>query len=345
MNKTLCSAAAAAAIILGTAGPAFAHSADLSGSCPTRSYKISADTDYKHPKVESITGPVTGLVVNQTLENVDPAFTATGPFSITVRWGKTAPAYTDYLGGNSDIVADSSFTGGSCVGPQGPAGTNGTNGTQGPKGDKGDAGLTGAQGPSGEDGSDGENGTNGVDGAPGSNGEAGANGSDGADGADGQNGTDGSNGETGPQGPQGVSGEINVTLFCNAPFFFPMWEEMPFDLDQTDCVGPAGPQGPAGENGNNGLNGNNGIDGKDGVAGPAGPAGKDADLAITTELNNRLFLLEHVAPATPISPAIPVAPIGVAELPHTGSGAENLAIFGLGFLVLGLGAKLATTRR
>lgn len=119
-------------------------------------------------------------------------------------------------------------------------------------------------------------------------------------------------------------------------------------VDGTD--GEDGTDGTDGTDGSNGTDGLNGVDGKDGRDGVNGSNGKDADVRrveqlerIVTELNNRLFLLEHAVPA-PVTSVTPPATVPVSqpvgELPHTGSNATMILLgLGLGALVLGGAAR------
>lgn len=147
-------------------------------------------------------------------------------------------------------------------------------------------------------------------------------GDDGAPGKDGDDGAD----STVP-GPTGPSGEVNVTLFCDFPFF-PYYGELGYTVTEDDCTGP---QGPAGVNGN---------------VGPQGPAGKDSTVPGPAGTNGADSVVPGpVGPAGPQGPAggesvtttttVPVAPVG--ELPRTGSNG-TMALIGAALFLIGASA-------
>lgn len=126
--------------------------------------------------------------------------------------------------------------------------------------------------------------------------------------AGGENGEDGEDGEDGTDGKDGKDGEDGKS-------------------GNDGAVGPAGPVGPVG---------------------PQGPAGTPADAAriealerLVTELNNRLFILEHTAPEVPATPATP-APV-TGELPKTGS--NTPLILTVAFLLLAAGTAFRLLAR
>lgn len=139
----------------------------------------------------------------------------------------------------------------------------------------------------------------------------------GADGADGKNGIAGEQGPAGPKGDKGDAGE----------------------------TGPVGPKGPEGQNGPAGPQGPSGDAGPTGQDGAPGLNGVDADPSILTELNNRLFILEHTGPDVEIAdePTPVATPTG--ELPRTGAGTTlvwlSLALVATGALLLGLRRAVA----
>ena len=169
-----------------------------------------------------------------------------------------------------------------------------------------------------------------VKGDKGDTGDTGATGPQGPVGATGATGEQGPAGDTGPSGPAGADGKDGAT-------------------------GPAGQDGVNGQDGKNGNDGATGPAGVDGAVGATGAAGTPADSteianlrAVVTELNNRLFILEHAAPAdttTTTAPAAPAqAPAAPGTLPHTGSNA-TLYLLGAGIMCLLIGGALRFARR
>lgn len=80
----------------------------------------------------------------------------------------------------------------------------------------------------------------------------------------------------------------------------------------------AGKDGKDGRDGKDGKDGRDGIDGTNGTNGTNGQNGTDgtdADPTILTELNNRLFLVEHRPVAEPLSP--PATTTTITEQPPT----------------------------
>lgn len=145
----------------------------------------------------------------------------------------------------------------------------------------------------------------------------GPKGDTGAAGADGKDGAQGEKGDTGEQGAPGADGKDGV--------------------DGKDGTSVAGQDGAPG------LDGVNGVDGKD---------GKDAaDLsAAVTELNNRLFIVEHTVPGTttttaPAAPPVAEAPATTGTLPHTGAATDALLVVAFLFLGFGLLFRFLAKRR
>lgn len=314
MKRTLATLALVGGIVLGAAAPAFAHDSSLSGSCSVRSYTLSADNDNLSPKVDYITGPVSGLSVGQSLKNLDPSFTATGGFTIGIVWSD----------GFKDTVTDTGFSGGTCVGAAGKDGTNGKDGkdgkdgAQGPAGPAGPAGAAGPAGVAGPTGAAGLVGAPGTPGLPGIAGSTGAAGPAGADGQAGPGGVDGAAGSVGDAGPAGPAGQDGV--------------------DGIDGVGDFGPTGPAG------------LTGPAGPAGPSGPqgvAGYGYSVCPDGSVTGAGVIPDCSTPAAATTSTTtttgPTTPVG--ELPHTGANVEVLGLLGLGLLVLGLGARSLRARR
>lgn len=126
-----------------------------------------------------------------------------------------------------------------------------------------------------------------------------------------------------------------------------------FGDDGTSCA-KNGTDGQDGTNGTDGKDGTNGVDGKDGANGlngkdgVNGTNGKDADMSrveqlerIVTELNNRLFILEHAAPAEAPVAATPEAARSHGELPHTGSSTMPILFIGGMLTLLGFALRRA----
>lgn len=170
---------------------------------------------------------------------------------------------------------------------------------------KGDTGPAGPKGDKGDTGATGETGSQGPQGSPGENGSAGQDGKDGIDGANGSDGLNGTDGKDGSNGQNGASGN----------------------------------DGAAGAAGSNGAVGGTGAAGT-----PADQSQIDNLRAVVTELNNRLFLLEHAVPAPDVDVTLPPtttttgsSPATGGTLPHTGStGTLYLLLAGGAFLGLGV---------
>lgn len=144
-------------------------------------------------------------------------------------------------------------------------------------------------------------------------------GEDGTDGADGEDGEDGADGPAGPQGPAGENGTSGG--------------------DGSDGIDGTDGEDGSGADGIDGVDGVDGVDGLDGVDGEdVDPATVDELYALITELNNRLFILEHTdGDSVTTTTTAPAAPVDGA-LPKTGSGLAWMA--GLGLLVLAVGLSL-----
>lgn len=157
----------------------------------------------------------------------------------------------------------------------------------------------------------------------------------------------GDKGDTGATGPQGPAGPTGAPGAPGAP----------------GVAGPAGSAGPQGEAGEQGEAGVAGPQGEAGPAGPVGPAGAaglaglngiDAqnDVAelqkLVTELNNRLFLIEHAPDHLDLPPTTSTTTgkrVAGDQLAHTGSnGTLALILGGILFLGLGAGLRFATRR-
>lgn len=325
LRKLLLSGGIAVGVLAGPmAGTALAHSADVASYCSVRSYVLTATDDNKNPKIETITGPVTGLFVGQPVANVDPVFTATGAFSIKVRWATTVGG-SNYTGGNFDTVGDSGFDGGSCVGLQGPAGQNGTDGVDGQDGTDGVDGIDGQDGVDGVDGidgTDGVDGQDGVDGIDGTNGTDGVDGADGMDGAPGLAGLDGSNGVDGAPGADGANGIDGQNGLDGA-------------------TGPEGPAGPQGESGKDAVADYSFLTcdmlgGKD-FAPPVELAHLDGD--------NDGIACESDTADDPVAEPAPEGVTPISELPHTGSNSTwTLLVAAAGLFAAGSILRYAVTK-
>jgi LPXTG-motif cell wall-anchored protein len=179
----------------------------------------------------------------------------------------------------------------------------------------------------------------------------GEKGDTGAPGADGHDGAPGADGHDGAPGADGVNCYDNLK------------SDEDVQLTADDCIGatgPAGADGSDGSNGSDGTNGSSGLNGTDGVAGLNGTNGSagvdvtsqsDVDnlRSVVTELNNRLFVLEHAVPAAPGDTATTTTttqsePLPGGDLPHTGAG-ETFALLGAGAGLIGLGLGFRSLRR
>ncbi len=206
------------------------------------------------------------------------------------------------VGNSGRGQATNHFVCGPIQGEPGPAGPQGPAGPAGPQGEKGD---TGEQGPQGETGPIGPEGPKGDKGDTGEKGDRGFRGFRGKTGLPGLAGPTGPAGEVGPAGPEGPTG-------------------------------PAGPAGKDGASGSDGASGRDGVDGRNGTDGMSADQSEIANLrAVVTELNNRLFILEHTdAPVA--APEAPATPVVTGELPRTGN--STAAVLGIAGSLFFLGA-------
>lgn len=141
-------------------------------------------------------------------------------------------------------------------------------------------------------------------------------------------------GTQGPAGPKGDKGDAGETGAMG-----PQGPEGP--------AGPAGEQGPVGDTGPAGQDGTPGLNGADGFDGTDGVDGADADESILTELNNRLFILEHAVPDTEVAGEVVEQPVDAptGELPRTGSnGTWTLLIIAAGLFAGGSVLRFAVKR-
>lgn len=198
-------------------------------------------------------------------------------------------------------------------GPAGPPGPPGPQGEPGPKGDKGDRGPRGWPGTDGTDGTNGENGSDGLT-------------------------------------PVAVcTADGGIYFVTEEPEMLP--EGAFYPNAEFPCYGP---QGPAGADGKDGKDGTDGVDGEDGVTSHTSDvATVTADTTeiheLISELNNRLFIVEHAADATDTEvlgeqieqPAAPPA----GELPRTGTNwTWTLLIGGAGMFAFGSILRFAMKR-
>lgn len=162
----------------------------------------------------------------------------------------------------------------------------------------------------------------------------------------------GDTGATGPQGPVGPTG--------------PQGEAgAPGAAGSNGTNGVDGKDGTSGAEGASGLNGKDGVDGKDGASGvhgsdgdtivgpqgAQGPAGAPADASeianlrsVVTELNNRLFILEHTVPAETLPPTTTTTQKPVTgELPKTGS--NTPFVLAAAFIMLAAGTAFRLLAR
>lgn len=208
-------------------------------------------------------------------------------------------------------------------------------------------------------------------------GPQGPEGPQGPSGPEGPQGPQGEKGDRGPRGPRGYPGSNGPTpvAICTADggiyFVAEEPEELPegsfYPNAEYPCYGPTGPAGKDGVDGQPGAVGPQGPEGPAGPAGPQGPGGAgglagqdgasglngdDADNSLVTELNNRLFILEHAEPDTQVAgetvtkPEAPAAPI--SELPKTGSGTTPLVFLSLVLVAAGgllFGLRRAVAKR
>ena len=151
----------------------------------------------------------------------------------------------------------------------------------------------------------------------------------------------GAQGPAGKDGKDGKDGKNGINCYDGLDILNPSVE---------DCRGKDGVDGTDGKDGVDGKDGN-GVPGPQGPAGPVGPAGKDGASVdtsrieqlerIVTELNNRLFILEHAAPAEAPVAATPEAAQPHGELPHTGSTTMPILFIGGMLTLLGFALRRA----